>query len=258
MRRAAPNVSRTGETGVAAPYAIGQGFWGRGNLSPLDAQFGAHAVMRLVPTKGFGFVGFHLGQRLLKYADDMKVRVDAAEQDAALTRLYAKKNSSVRNVPGSSAFKPNRYDCFIALQASALGGPLDTLCQQISASLKARGKLFCADLMCRDGGCMPIKPGPSAHNGWRFQSYEAYAKAIQDACFDIEDTLDVSAALLASVRLGFNQSLSLLSELRDAGQAQRAGSMPFYLEQIETWGTIYGLLEGGKLQAMGILAAKRG
>ena len=40
--------------------AIAQNLWSQGNLSPLDTLFGSSAIVNLIPTKGFGFIGHHL------------------------------------------------------------------------------------------------------------------------------------------------------------------------------------------------------
>ena len=198
----------------------------------------------------------------MKYADDMKVRVDAAERDETLTRLYAKKKSSVRNVAcdfGASTFKANRYEAFIVTQASVLGVSLETLYGPCAASLKSRGRLFCADLMERESGISArMRPrGVCAPEGWRFRTTEAHVEALQDAGLQVENKIDMGVELLASIRSGFQQSLSVLSQLRACDRDQRAKSIPLYLEQIETWGTIYALVESGKLQASAILAVKQ-
>jgi hypothetical protein len=263
--RAAPGVKapRSGDHLVTdAPHVVAQDIWGRGNLSPLDVQFGSQAIMSLVPSKGFGFAGLHLGYRLLKYAEDMKASVDAAERDIALTRVYTKKSSSIRNVPwksGSPAFKANRYESFIVAQASTLNMPLEALYQQSAMSLKGRGKIFAADLMeFKSGAGLGMKlRGVAAGEGWRFHSCEDHVKSIADAGFAIESRFDMSAALLASIRSGFYKSLGALAELRTSDQTDRPKHLAAYLEQIETWGTVYALVEAGKLEATGILAIKQ-
>lgn len=244
-----------------AQYDVIQNIWGRGCLSPLDALFGAQAIMRLVPTKGFGFTGLHLGQRLLKYADDLKARVDAVERDATLTRLYARKKSSIHNMAFEFQrlpFQTSRYEAFIVMQTCVLGVPLDVLYGQGAASLKKQGQIFCADLMARKDGCdVRLKArGTSASNEWSFQSRESHTQTLQDAGLKIEDCLDLSKALLAAIRSGFYQSLPMLAELRTPGQAKRMKAVLHYLEQLETWGAIYDMVENGGLEAVAILATK--
>lgn len=80
---------------------------------------------------------------------------------------------------------------------------------------------------------------------------------MEDAGLAIEGRFDMSAALLASIRSGFYKSLGALAELRNSDQTDRPKHLAAYLEQIETWGTIYALVEAGKLGATGILAVKK-
>jgi hypothetical protein len=112
-----------GEELADSVLAIAQHIWSRGNLSPLDTLFGSSAVVNLIPAKGFGFIGHHLGQRLRKYAEDCKADVEAAEVDSTLTRAHLKAKSPIRLYPWkpeAPLFKKGRNMAFIALQASML------------------------------------------------------------------------------------------------------------------------------------------
>lgn len=241
---------------------IAQHIWGRGNIAPLDCLFGSQAVMSLLPSKGFGFRGVHLGSRLLKYAEDMQAYVDAAEREGALTRTYAKSGSRIHSFsPWSmdAMFKPGRYGAFIILQSSALSIRPENLYKEGAECIKPGGKLFIADLMEIDddpGFGMKMR-GLAASQGWRFHSFKVHVQGVQEAGLKIEQVHDLSAPLLAAIRCGFQKSLYLLAQFRNGEAECRAKRLARYWEQVEAWGVIYTLIETAKLSARGITAVKR-
>ncbi len=259
------SVARPGSADAADPsndeslsessLAVAQSLWSRGNLSPLDALFGATAIVKLIPTAGFGFVGSHLGHRLQKYADDTSVAVDAAEADPTLTRLYAKNKSSIKTTewkPDAALFKKKRHQAFIALQMSALSGPLEIIYGQCATGLKVGGKLFAADLM--ETGARNAGSGPDG--GSTLRTIDEHVSSLKSVGFDIGNKGDLTENFLAAVRSGLLQSLAMLEDLRSPNASNRVQRTSAFALQLKTWKAMHGLAAARKIQAICILATR--
>ena len=263
-------VARPGSADAANPsndeslsessLAVAQSLWSRGNLSPLDALFGATAIVKLIPTAGFGFVGSHLGHRLQKYADDTGVAVDAAEADPTLTRLYARNKSPIKTTewkPDAALFKKNRHRAFIALQMSALPGPLEIIYGQCATGLKVGGKLFAADLMetgSKNAGFGPV--GDGMPGGSTLRTIEEHVSTLKSAGFDVGNKGDLTENFLAAVRSGLLQSLAMLGDLRAPNASNRVQRTFAFALQLKTWKAMHDLAAARKLQATCILATR--
>lgn len=254
-------LAQSGKESLAeSALAVAQSLWSRGNLSPLDALFSATAIVKLVPTSGFGFIGNHLGHRLQKYADDLGVAVDAAEAEPTLTRLYAKSKTSIRSTewnPEIPLFKKSRHQAFIVMQANALRGPLETVYGQSVAGLKRGGRLFAADLMViggDDGEPRRICAGPFGRS--TLCSFEEHASALEFAGFHIESRNDLTENFLSAVRSGLLQSLDMLEELCAVDKLNRIQRIGAFAAQLEAWKGMYDLAAARKIEAACILATR--
>lgn len=255
------SIAVSGKESVSeSSLVVAQSLWSRGNLSPLDALFGATAIVKLVPTSGFGFIGNHLGHRLLKYADDIGVAVDAAEAGPTLTRLYAKSKTSIRSMewnPDAPLFKRNRHQAFIVMQANALSGPLETIYGQSAVGLKRGGRLFAADLMPVDGSAddaCGICTRPAGRSNLR--SFEEHVSALESAGFDIESKSDATENFMAAIRCGLLQSLDMLEELCAFDKFNRVQRIGAFAAQLGTWKKMYDLAAVRKIEAVCILAVR--
>lgn len=261
---------RPGATAMLPPSAtealsessltVAQSLWSRGNLSPLDGLFGATAIVKLIPTSGFGFIGNHLGQRLHKYASDLGVDVDAAEADPTLTSRYPKNKTSIRSMewnPDVPMFKTGQHEAFVVLLGSALRGPLEAVYGQSAAGLKRGGKLFAGDLMSsgESGGTPhPLCVGP--FGGSPLYSFKAHASAVESAGFTIEAKNDLSESFMAAVRSGLLQSLNMLEELRSSDNPNKIQRIGAFAAQLESWKRMYDLAAARKIEVTCILATR--
>lgn len=240
--------------------AVAQSLWSRGNLSPLDGLFGATAIVKLVPTSGFGFIGNHLGQRLHKYANDLGVGVDAAEADPTLTGRYAKNKSSIRSVewnPDVPIFKAGQHEAFIVLLGSALRGSLAAVYGQGAAGLRRGGKLFAGDLMVSDENVgAPCPPWVGPFGGSPLYPFKAHASAVEFAGFAIEGKNDLTENFMAAVRSGLLQSLNMLEELRSFDNPNRIRRIEAFAAQLEAWKRVYDLAAARKIEVACILATR--
>lgn len=242
--------------------AIAQAIWGRGNLSPLDASFGAIALVKLIPTGGFGFIGRHLGQRLSKFMEDTGAIVDAAEADSTLSRLYAKKKSPIRPVDwnrGAPVFKAKRHTAFMLFQASALGAPLEALYGQSAGALKPGGKLMAADLIEVSRGSSEGAGSRCRADGEKLTLFcrDDHTQSLKAAGLTMESKFDLTADFLAGVRGGLSLSLKMLEEVRSCSGQTAAQRVAAFAVQLETWRTLYLLAQSRKLEVTAFLAAKR-
>lgn len=242
--------------------AIAQGIWGRGNLSPLDAPFGAIALVKLIPTGGFGFIGRHLGQRLSKYMEDTGAIVDAAEAESSLSRLYAKPKSPIRPVEwnqGAPVFKARRHTAFMLFQSSALDAPLEGLYSQGALALKPGGKLMAADMIEVSQGSSKGAAGRCRADcaNLTLTSLEEHARALKAAGLAMQNKFDLTADFLAGVRHGLNLSLKLLEEVRSASDQVAAQRVAAFGVQLETWRTLYQLAEARKIEVTALLAVRQ-
>ncbi|HVV71445.1 MAG TPA: hypothetical protein VHI52_08100 [Verrucomicrobiae bacterium] len=94
-------------------------------------------------------------------------------------------------------------------------------------------------------------------DGWRLHTHEAHLNYMESSGFEVESQYDMTAAVLASIRSGFYNSLAVLAKLKTSETQDRAESVGHYWKQIETWGAVYALFESGKLKAAAIVARKR-
>lgn len=243
--------------------AVAQSLWGRGNLSPLDNLFAATALVKLVPRAGFGFIGHHLGQRLRRYAEDSGMKIDAAEAELALSRLYTSRKKAINTIewkPDTPFFKLDRYDAFVVLQASALCTSLETVYAKSVRAVKVGGKLFAADLT---GGNDTVGPASVRQRvqplgGTQpLRTLDEHMAAIASVGFEIESTHDLTPNCLAAVRSGFFQALGMIEELRALDDTNGAQRMRAFAEQLEAWGGFYRLGEKREIGASGILAVRR-
>ena len=249
-----------GEELADSMLTIAQHIWSRGNLSPLDMMFGSSAVVNLIPAKGFGFIGQHLGQRLRKYAEDCKADVEAAEADSTLTRAHLKAKSPIRLYPWkpeAPVFKKGRNVAFIALQASTLQGGIKAVYSQAAASLKPGGKLFAADLMLAGGDPDRVKRiCGNFLGGMAIASYQDHVTGLNAANVRVENKYDLTHQFLSSVRAGLQNSLGMLeglSLLSEPDRVQRTGA---FAAQLATWKSLYDLAEAQKIVVIGLLAVK--
>jgi hypothetical protein len=249
-----------GEELAESVLAIAQHIWSRGNLSPLDTMLGSLAVVNLIPAKGFGFIGHHLGQRLRKYAEDSKADVEAAEVDSTLTRAHLKAKSPIRLYPWkpeAPVFKKGRYMAFIALQPSTLRGGIKAVYGQAAAGLKPGGKLFAADLMLT--GSDPDRVKRICGNflgGMAIASCQDHVTGLNAASVRVENKYDLTHQFLSSVRIGLQNSLGMLeglSLLSEPDRVQRTGA---FAAQLATWKSLYDLAEAQKIVVVGLLAVK--
>ena len=231
-----------------ASLAIAQELWGRGNLSPLDVPFSALALIRLIPSGGFGFIGRHLGQRLRKYADDTGAIIDAAEVDSRLTHLYAKRKSSVRPAEwgGDTAlFKANRHNSFIVFQASFLGTPLKEVYSNTAVSLKQCGKLFAADLMeaslCT--ACWACQRCRADCENLSLAPLNTYSQTLESCGFAIDAKFDLTLDMLTSIRHGLSHSAKLLEKIKGSKEEWALQRIAAFGVQRENWRTLYYLAE---------------
>lgn len=255
-----PESGTTGNSEVS--LALAQNLWGRGNLTPLDTQFGSMAIIKLVPTAGFGFIGYHLGHRLQKYADDMALAVDAAEVEPALTRLYKKHKSSINTrvwTRDLSLSKANRHHSFIIFLPSTLCTPLEDLYGTCATSLKMGGKLFVADIM-------ETKPGVTKESNVKFMGcpdklalgcFDNHIQALKSAGIEVECDYDLTENVLAAIRSGLSQSLEMLENLRVSQDVQRLPKMIAFAEQLEIWRKLYSWTEAANIKATGLLGVRR-
>jgi hypothetical protein len=239
---------------------IAQHIWSLGNLSPLDTMFGSSAIVNLIPAKGFGFIGQHLGQRLRKYAEDSKLEVEAAEADSTLTRAHIKAKSPIRLYPWNPeapVFKKGRYMAFIALQASSLQGGIPAVYSQAATGLKPGGKLFAADLMLAGGDADRVKRiCGNFLGGMAIGSCQDHEAGLKASGLKVENKYDLTGQFLSAVRIGLQRSLDMLeglSLLSESDRVQRTGA---FAAQLATWKSLYDLAEAQKIAVTGLLAVK--
>lgn len=265
-----PAASRTGpanetvlkrETLPDSMLTIAQSLWSRGNLSPLDTLFGSSAIVNLIPAKGFGFIGHHMGQRLSKYAEDSKADVDAAEMVSTLTRAHLKAKSPIRLypwIPDPPVFKKSRHMAFIALQAGALEGGLEAVYGQAAVGLKTGGKLFAADLMLAGGDDARVKRiCAGLLGGMAIGSYPEHVAVLQGAGLRVETQFDLTSQFLSSVRIGLQHALAMLEGLSGLDESDRIERTAAFAAQLATWKSFYDLTEAGKIAVTGLMAVKR-
>jgi hypothetical protein len=240
--------------------AIAQNLWQQGNLSPLDTLFGSSAIVNLIPTKGFGFIGHHLGRRLHKYAEDIKSDVDAAEVDSTLTRAHLKPKSQIRSYPwspGKPVFKKNRYMAFIVSQPSTIEGGVDAVYGQVAQSMKSGGKLFAADLMATDGDAVRVKRVcGNILCGMSIRSHQEHVEILKAAGVRAESKFDLTHEFLSSIRIGFQRSLKTLEELSQLDEEERIERTSAFAEQLAVWKGFYDLIEARKIEVAALLATK--
>lgn len=240
--------------------AIAQNLWSQGNLSPLDTLFGSSAIVHLIPTKGFAFIGHHLGHRLRKYAEDIKSDVDAAEVDSTLTRAHLKPKTQIRSypwAPDKPVFKKSRYMTIIVSQPSTIEGGLEAVYGQAAASMKSGAKLFAADLMVTDGDDTRVKRVcGNILSGMSIASHQEHAGILKAAGVRAESKFDLTHEFLSSVRIGFQRSLKTLEELSLLDDDERIARTSAFADQLGIWKSFYDLIEARKIEVAAFLATK--